>query len=286
MKNIQSFNEYIKYNNHNQELVEEGLFDGLSWAKKNWKVGFGIYHLRKENGYDQRDKESNEKILKKIAQCGTDLEKNGWQKGPNYNFMVHNLLPQIKMGVGGSSLGASDASVVQSSGLARKAMDMFKKDPTIWDKDIEKYASIKERRLYRRDEELVEEGLFDVISTNWCKKNWKVGFGIYKLRKDKNLDFNKESNEKILKKIAEYGTLLDNNGWKRGPEFNFIVNNILPEIKKGITGSGNLPMDATNTSQSGLAIQASNIFKKDPTIWDKDIEKYASIKERKSYRYR
>ena len=136
------------------------------------------------------------------------------------------------------------------------------------------------------NQELVEEGLFDVISPDWCKKNWKVGFGIYKLRKDKNLDFNKESNEKILKKIAKCGKLLDNNGWKKGPEFNMMVNNILPEIKKGITGSSNKPMDVTNTPASGLAIEASNMFKKNPTIWDKDIEKYSSITERKSYRYR
>ena len=118
------------------EIVEEGLGDwlkGVNWYKKYWKVAFGYYKKLK-----------NEAGMILAAKMGSEEEKTGWKftpKDPHFETfrsqldLVHGAVAG-KIGIGVAGGDVSSAAVKPAS----EAFVEFKKDPTIWDKEIEEYS--------------------------------------------------------------------------------------------------------------------------------------------------
>ena len=120
-------------------IVEEGLsgwLQGLGWCKKNWKIAFGYF------------KEMNNKAgMIGTARMGLEEEKTGWKDTPkntNFELFREQLIKIKKMTTG--SFAVSPGRGEDSSGAvkqAEKAADEFKKDPTVWDKEIEEYSKME-----------------------------------------------------------------------------------------------------------------------------------------------
>ena len=139
MKNLKTFEEFNMRND--SELVEEGLGDllrGVNWYKKNWKVAFGYYK-----------KLNNQKMMEVVAKRGTEEDKNNWKSLSDSKELQHqnafrtglDKIENMTKGGGLTGTPGTPASVSKDSEIAKDAAKEFKANPTIWDEEIEKYAT-------------------------------------------------------------------------------------------------------------------------------------------------
>lgn len=143
VKTFEQFSEELLNNPENIENLDEGLKDwlkGVNWKKKNWKIAYGYYKLMGQNNANA------EKIARNIAVKGTIEDKNDWpastskygDKAKQFE-LFRDGIDRVQRGVSGVMSidpGGHTDSVAQNPQM-KKAAEMFKKDPTIWDKEIE-----------------------------------------------------------------------------------------------------------------------------------------------------
>ena len=141
MKNLKTFEEFNMISQENTELVEEGLGDllrGVNWYKKNWKVAFGYYK-----------KMNNQKMMELVAKRGTEEDKNNWKSASGgrelqlqtaFREALDKVENETKGGKMISEIGGG-VNRSQENNKAKEASLEFKENPTIWDEEIEKYAT-------------------------------------------------------------------------------------------------------------------------------------------------